>query len=340
MSPLFHRRRMRRRPPSRPPRGAARGRAHRTHAPPPRSSRSNRDTSRSPPPSGWRGLPRPSRRLRSSQRAWRDGRSPATCRSSEWSALARLGMKPITQVMGSSIYQVGWQPTLLQRQPTEVRVAALDAYNEMPPARARAPARGGATCRRRRRRRRGDRAGRHDWAARRGRVHRARHRRAPARRRCASPQRQPVLTDLAGQEFAQLCAAGIAPGRDRRAHERPLRSREPAQTGGCSAAAGRRWRSWANQELVDFTQGVYEAREKAMGYVSAQAAALGGDGVVGVEISQHSRTARGQTAAMYESRRPRASTFHVMGTVDPRGPRARLASRGQPPPLDSPLDLR
>jgi hypothetical protein len=39
----------------------------------------------------------------------------------EWSALARLGVRPITQVMGSSIYHVGWQPTYYN-VPTEVRV--------------------------------------------------------------------------------------------------------------------------------------------------------------------------------------------------------------------------
>src|SRR5271167_2795690 len=47
---------------------------------------------------------------------------------SEWSALARLGATPITQVMGSSIYQVGWQTTYYN-VPTEVRVLS-DAYNE------------------------------------------------------------------------------------------------------------------------------------------------------------------------------------------------------------------
>jgi len=40
---------------------------------------------------------------------------------SEWSALARLGVTPITQVMGSSVYHVGWQP-VYYNVPTEVRV--------------------------------------------------------------------------------------------------------------------------------------------------------------------------------------------------------------------------
>src|SRR6202012_4538797 len=59
-------------------------------------------------------------------------RAPAAFSSdlevSEWSALARLGVAPITQVMGSSVYHVGWQPTYYN-VPTEVRVLS-DAYNE------------------------------------------------------------------------------------------------------------------------------------------------------------------------------------------------------------------
>ena len=48
--------------------------------------------------------------------------------------------------------------------------------------------------------------------------------------------------------------------------------------------------SWTNQELVDFSQGVYEAREKAMGFVTAQAQQLGGSGMIGVQVREHGRT--------------------------------------------------
>jgi hypothetical protein len=69
---------------------------------------------------------------------------------SEWSALARLDVKPITQVMGSSIYHVGWQPTYYN-VPTEVRVLS-DAYNESrrwpttPPAPRACPRRAAPAC--------------------------------------------------------------------------------------------------------------------------------------------------------------------------------------------------
>ena len=61
--------------------------------------------------------------------------------------------------------------------------------------------------------------------------------------------------------------------------------------------------SWANQELVDFSQGVYEAREKAMASVTAQVHELGGDGVIGVET--HSTVAPTGQAGMYESKTSR-----------------------------------
>ena len=46
--------------------------------------------------------------------------------------------------------------------------------------------------------------------------------------------------------------------------------------------------SWANQELRDFTQGVYDARELALGRVSAEARRQGAAGMVGVRLA-HSR---------------------------------------------------
>jgi len=39
-----------------------------------------------------------------------------------------------------------------------------------------------------------------------------------------------------------------------------------------------------NRELPEYTQGIYEARERVMGRVSQQASALGADGIVGVRI--------------------------------------------------------
>jgi uncharacterized protein YbjQ (UPF0145 family) len=237
----------------------------------------------------------------------------------EWSALARLGVKPITQVMGSSIYHIGWQPTYYN-VPTEVRVLS-DAYNE---------------CRRLALNRLLEEAqtagadavvgvkldqGAHDWAP--GSIEfialGTAVRLGDAMRH---PDGQTVLSDLTGQAFAQLCMAGTRPvgiAAHTSVHYVPASGQTQMAQGGWGA-------SWANQELVDFSQGVYEAREKAMSYVTAQAQQLGGDGVIGVSISQHSRTHEVKRG-MYDCRDLEVS-FHVIGTVIREDPG--LASQSTP----------
>jgi uncharacterized protein YbjQ (UPF0145 family) len=70
---------------------------------------------------------------------------------------------------------------------------------------------------------------------------------------------------------------------------------------------------WTNQELRDFTQGVYAARETAMSYLSAQARELDGHGVVGVKIDQHNSGHR--VAGLGYEREDLIVTFNVIGTV-------------------------
>ena len=225
---------------------------------------------------------------------------------SEWSALARLGATPITQVMGSSIYHVGWQPAYFN-VPTEVQVLS-DAYNEsrrlalgrlLEEAQAcRADAVVGLRIDQ----------GAHDWAA--GAVEFiavGTAVRLPEELR--NPGGQALLSDLSGQEFVLLCNAGIRPvgiAAHTSVHYVPASVQTQQAQSGFGA-------SWVNQELVDFSQGVYEAREKAMSFVAAQVQALGGDGVIGVELEQHGRT-HSVRRGMYESHDLEV-TFHVMGTV-------------------------
>jgi uncharacterized protein YbjQ (UPF0145 family) len=155
------------------------------------------------------------------------------------------------------------------------------------------------------------------------------------------PSRQTALSDLTGQEFALLCEAGVRPvgiAAHTSVHYVPASGQtQMAQSGfgggllgGGGGLAGGGGGSWANQELVDFSQGVYEAREKAMGFVSAQVHELGGDGVIGVEISEHSRT-HAVKRGMYESKDLEV-TFHVMGTVVREEP-ALASQSAQPAPL-------
>jgi len=253
-------------------------------------------------------------------------------RVSDWSALARLGIAPITQVMGSSIYHVGWQPTYYNT-PSEVR-ALSDAYNE---------------CRRLALGRLLEESqacaadavvslqidqGAHDWAP--GALEFiaiGTAVRLPPQMR--DPRGLTVLSDLSGQEFTQLCHAGTRPvgiAAHTSVHYVPASpATQMAQSsfgGSWSGQAG----SWANQELVDFSQGVYEAREKAIASITAQVRELGGDGIIGVELREHGRT-HAVRRGMFDAKDLEV-TFHVMGTVIRED--AELASQ---PPQQPPLKI-
>ena len=222
--------------------------------------------------------------------------------------------------MGSSIYHVGWQQTYYN-VPTEVRVRS-DAYNECRRLALGRLLEEAQACRAGRRRRTEDRpglarlgAGVVEFVA----VGTAVRLPEAMRERGA----QTVLSDLSGQEFTQCCEAGVRPV-GIAAHTSVHYVPASAQT---QLAQGSLWGSWANQELVDFSQGVYEAREKALGFVAAQVSELGGDGVIGVELSEHSRT-HAVRRGMYRVARPR-SDLPRDGHRDPRGPA--LAARPAPP---------
>jgi uncharacterized protein YbjQ (UPF0145 family) len=269
-----------------------------------------------------------SERLERFTHATTDLAGPATVFSSdlevsEWSALARLGLTPITQVMGSSIYHVGWQPTYYNI-PTEVRVLS-DAYNECRRLALGRLLEEAQTCH-------ADAVvgvkidqGAHDWAP--GAIEfiaLGTAVRLPERMREGTGRT--VLSDLSGQEFTQCCEAGTRPvgiAAHTSVHYVPATGQTQMAQGGWGA-------SWANQELVDFSQGVYEARERAMGFITAQVQELGGNGVIGVELDERSRT-HAVRRGMYESRDLEV-TFHVMGTVIRDDP-ALASGPDLPPPL-------
>jgi uncharacterized protein YbjQ (UPF0145 family) len=227
----------------------------------------------------------------------------------EFSLLAGLGVRPVTQVMGSSIYKVGWQP-VYYNVPTEVTVLS-GGYNESrrlalgrlaEEARlAAADAVVGVRIEQ----------GSHDWAA--GAIEFiavGTAVRLPAHMR--HPDGDAVLTDLTGQQFVQLCKVGVRPvgiAAHTSVHYVPATwQTQQATSGGMFGGTG-----WTNQELVAFTQGVYAAREKAVAAAADQARRLGADGLVGVQITQHSRT-HAVKRGMYESEDLEV-TFHVMGTA-------------------------
>ena len=205
----------------------------------------------------------------------------------EFAILDGLGVKPITQVMGSSIYQVGWQPQYFN-VPTEVTKLST-AYNEsrrLALGRLRAEARlahADAVV--------GVRitSTTHAWAQ--GSIEFVAIGtavRLPEGLRGSGDEA--LLTDLSGQEFVQLARVGVrAVGivAHTSVHYVPASWQTAMATSGSLFGGG-----WRNQELVDFTAGVYAAREKAIGAAVAQASALEANGVVGVDISESAHTHR------------------------------------------------
>jgi uncharacterized protein YbjQ (UPF0145 family) len=228
----------------------------------------------------------------------------------EFALVHALGLRPISQVMGSSIYHVGWQ-----QQPgfyggwqpggvSQELTVVSDAWNT---ARLRAFARleqeaklVGATAVVGVHVTRGE----HDWAA--GAIEYVAVGTA-VRADSAEPMESPALSDLSGQDTWKLWQAGY----------RPLgvvgASTVHYIVPGWSTQQASGWSSWANQELRDFTRGVYDARETALGRMTAEARKIGAAGVVGVSV-EHSAEER-ESGAGGSRRRDLVVTFHVLGTA-------------------------
>jgi uncharacterized protein YbjQ (UPF0145 family) len=229
----------------------------------------------------------------------------------EFALVHALGLRPISQVMGSSVYHVGWQqqPGLYGGwQPGGVSqelTVISEAWNT---ARRRAFARleqettlvgasavvGVRVTKRR-----------HDWAA--GAIEYVAVGTA-VRVVGSEPTEHPTLSDLSGQDTWKLWQAGYRPlgvvGASTVHYIVP---------GWSTQQASGYWSSWANQELRDFTRGVYDARETAIGRMTSEARKLGAAGVVGVSI-EHSAEER-ESSGGGSRRRDLVVTFHVLGTA-------------------------
>jgi uncharacterized protein YbjQ (UPF0145 family) len=229
----------------------------------------------------------------------------------EFALVHAVGLRPISQVMGSSVYHVGWQ----QRpgsyggwQPGGVSqelTVVSEAWNT---ARQRAFARleqeaklvgADAVV--------GVRVtkGQHDWAA--GAIEYVAVGTA-VRADGAETLERPALSDLSGQDTWKLWQAGY----------RPLgvvgaSTVHYVVAGWSTQQASGYWSSWANQELGDFTRGVYDARETALGRMTAEARKIGAAGVVGASI-EHNVQER-ESGAGGSQRTDLVVTFHVIGTA-------------------------
>jgi uncharacterized protein YbjQ (UPF0145 family) len=230
----------------------------------------------------------------------------------EFLLVREAGFRPLTQVLGSCFYNVGyqWMPygaSFADGQTVELE-AQTNAWND---ARALAIGRLAEEARR---------AGAHavvgvhvkrgsyDWAG--GLVEFAATGTAVVSERHELGER-PVLSNLSGQEFAKLFAHGYWP------------VGLVAGSTVCYVMAGSRqqWRSAGfasrlqNQELPDFTQGLYDARAHAMSRVTRQAHELGAHGIVGVQLAQSQHERERSSGAGGANYTDLVVTLHVLGTA-------------------------
>jgi uncharacterized protein YbjQ (UPF0145 family) len=234
-------------------------------------------------------------------------------------ALSKLdGVRPICQVMGSSIYKVGWQNYPWGNfwgggAVTELKQLS-DAWNH-----ARALALG-------RLEQEATLAGghavidvnfagnRHDFAedaieivingtA----VHLPDERSGDER----GTGDRPVLTDLSLPDYTLLRRGGYKPV-GIVASTSVFYILASWQT---QRATGGGWfgTQWSNQELVDFTQGVYAAREMAIARATSQAERLDAGGLVGMQI-EHDVDIR-EVDQNNSKREDLIVTFHILGTA-------------------------
>jgi uncharacterized protein YbjQ (UPF0145 family) len=233
----------------------------------------------------------------------------------ELAVATRLGVTPVAQVMGSSVYHVGWQRSpgnrwFAQSGSQELSVLS-QAWNE---ARRLAFARleQEATLA-------GAQAvvgldlsiGAHDWMA--GAIEYLVFGTAVREPALVSDT---VLTNLSMQDYVQLRAAGYRPaglhGASGVFYVVSSWSQRNVQSG---------WGSWANQELREFTRGVYDAREVVIERMTAQARAAHADGLVGVTLAYDIREV--EVGSGGSERTDLIVTMHALGTAiasaDPAG---------------------
>lgn len=223
----------------------------------------------------------------------------------------QLDLQPLTQVMGSCVYQVGWQ---YAREAINSRGGAVfqeleaitQAWNE---ARGRSLARMSEEARlvgadvvvgvRLR-------SGRYDWAA--STVEFAAFGTA-ARDPSAARGGEAILTDLSLQDYWKLRQAGVQP------------CGLVAATA-CFFVVRGAWSAQMqtltfnrNQEIEDYTQGVYQAREAALGRLTDQIRVAGGDGVVGVKINHSIAEHEMKVGVGSSTVTGLIVTFHAIGTA-------------------------
>ncbi len=205
----------------------------------------------------------------------------STLSVNEFALSSKLGLQPLGQVLGASVHQVGWQNLpwsaswgggliceldVISAAWDEARRLAFDRLAEEA-GHLGADVVVGVRLHR----------GAHDWAA--GAVDYVVNGTA-ARLPGSDRSGRPLLSDLSGQEVWLLNRAGYA----------PVGLVAATAVFFVSPSYSTQWARFMtnamNQELTEFTQGVYAARESALRSLVRQASANGADGIVGVRIEQ------------------------------------------------------
>jgi uncharacterized protein YbjQ (UPF0145 family) len=229
----------------------------------------------------------------------------------------QLGLRPLSQVMGSSIYQVGYQNTpwpasaggfMFELSPlsdawNEVRRLALNRLAQEA-SHVGADAVVGVELR----------TSAHDWAENSIEyvVIGTAVRRSKGPRGSANPRGGgPVLTELSVADYSKLLRAGIEPlGVVAWSSAFFVRASYNTQMmGGLGGAIT----FTQNQELPEYTEGFYSARELVMQRVTAQAAQLGATGMIGVRINHGIQ--RFNTGGGRYAQGGLMVTFHAVGTA-------------------------
>jgi uncharacterized protein YbjQ (UPF0145 family) len=204
----------------------------------------------------------------------------------------QLGLKPLSQVMGSSIYQMGYQGTWGAEYGSGGLLLELDTLSEaLNAVRSRALVRLGEEARHV-----GadavvgvqTRAGESQLDT--GTLALEHVVVGTAVRRESARVKHPVLTELSVAEYAMLVRGGFEP-LGIVAHSAVFFTSYVfgGIVGGGMLAGGSMMMGAQNFELREFTQAIYSAREAVMQQITGQASALGAAGVVGVKIGHSVR---------------------------------------------------
>jgi uncharacterized protein YbjQ (UPF0145 family) len=249
----------------------------------------------------------------------------------EFALSRQSGFRPLSQVMGSSIYHVGWQymPSSSFRawaasQELEVVTKAMNHARELALGRLAEEARRvgadaviGVHVKR----------ANYDWA---GDLIEFNTVGTAVKLNDQPPAEHPGLTNLSGQDFWKLYSSGYWP-LGVVAGSTVFYVVAGWQT---QMANNSFWARYANQELTDFSHGLQRARHLAMGRIHQQSNHLGAHGVVGVEIEQDQEEHEVDLGNDQE-RTDMIFTFHAIGTAI-----SAVRDMAKIPPIHAALNLR